>query len=171
MFSVTSHYLQYSPELRGFWKTKQTSFLPCHDPSSHTVRNTGTTFFFPKEGVETSVARRRRMSLNVWVKLMDCFPQPWPWPRSLLHLSHNHSNTACPLSVILSFFPLVLASSAQTSPFIFSHPCSCAGGHSSKAGGIKLTARQMHTIHAHELGWPSGCVEDLCSKKRGWQGG
>lgn len=80
-------------------KQRQISFLQCCVMCPYCEKHAHN--FFSEDKVERSVARRHRMSLNVWVKLMDCFPLPWPWPLLLPHSSHIQSK--CSLSSLSSF--------------------------------------------------------------------
>lgn len=64
-----------------------------------TVKNTGThaQLFFSEDELEKSMARRHWMSLNMWVKLMDCFLPLCPWPLLLPRSSHIQCNLSLTL--------------------------------------------------------------------------
>lgn len=61
-------------------------------------------FVFFEDELEESMAVRQKMSLNVWVKLMDCFLLLCPWPPLLPHSSHLQRrlslspDSSCPIS-------------------------------------------------------------------------
>lgn len=97
---VTMYHLQQRLELRGVENKRQNAsflqYLLCRELCNvPTVRNTHTQLFYSEDEPEKREARGRRMSLNVWVKLMDCFLPLRPWP--LLLPRSSQTQTTLPL--------------------------------------------------------------------------
>lgn len=111
-------------------------------------------FFFWGWTRKKSVAWRHRMSLNVWVKLMDCFLLLCPWP---LLLPHSFPSPMQPLLSSPSIPDSLLSFSSSlvsTSLFTVSHPSPillfCASGRRGTTDRINLTAvKQMYTTYTH----------------------
>ena len=110
------------------------------------------TQLFSKDELEKSMAWRHGMSLNVWVKQMDCFSLLWLWPLLLPHQSHIQSKCNPPFSLILhsrfTLFSLVFL--VITSPsFPHPHPssCFCASGHSSSRQDQSDSKADVHNTH------------------------
>lgn len=119
---------------------------PCHEKHRHT-RTTSS-----KDELGKSTARRHRMSLNVWLKLMDCLRLLCPCPRLLPRSSHLQRSLS--FLIFQPKFPLLLlVFQPQTTLFTPSFApsfCFYASECSSTEGGINVTAtRQMYTQCTH----------------------
>lgn len=153
------HHLLHALELQGPKNKRQAAFFLqtlcgelCNIP---TVRNTHMHFFFffTEDEPEKSEAWGRWMSLNVWVKLMDCFLLLCPWPPLLLHSSRPKT-------------PSSPCSSPSSSPDIYSAPLS--------------QSFSVYFLSLFSCFWAWGhrrttrgsiWQQDRCTGTRGWQTG
>lgn len=120
---------------------------------------------FCEVGLEKSTAWRHRMSLNVWLKLMDCFHLLRPCPDLSYSLPHP-IYSATSLSLSSSNPPLYCCLLlVQTSLFTFSHPHFYSlvfvprDAEAQEAGSIW----QMYIKHSRACGWQA-FVWGQCSK-------